>query len=562
MSKTLKTIRFGVTGKLALAFGAMMIVSSLAAAITYGTSDRLGNSINANAELRTGMKGLESYEQAFRSATASLRSFLLTSDRTFVSRFEEAVSRRSERLKALQETKIISAELLDAGEAAAKRWETEFARHQIALMRDPSTVDLARAIEVTGKPQLALDEVELKLAAAHSSIAKKITAAVKVQAASLDQLRLVALGSGAVGFILTLIFAMMAYRMIARPMGELASATQSLADGNLDTEIGHTARSDEIGGVSRALLVFRDGLARTKALEEEAKKSDEKRRVDRRKELAQLADEFEGSIKGVVQLVGSAADKLSTSAQSLSAIAEETSAQAIAVSDASTEAASNVDNVATAAEQLSASIGEIGGQIANNSDLVSQAAGDAESTSSTVTELGEVVKRVSEVTGLISDIAEQTNLLALNATIEAARAGEAGKGFAVVAGEVKSLASQTGRATEQIDTQIAEMQTKSATATSAVGTIGSRLSEMQKTAASIAAAVEQQSQATQEIARSVQQAAVGTKAVTDNIETVRSAATETGRMSNEVQSEADELSKHAAALNEQVDAFVNKVRAA
>ena len=59
---------------------------------------------------------------------------------------------------------------------------------------------------------------------------------------------------------------------------------------------------------------------------------------------------------------------------------------------------------------------------------------------------------------LITNIAGQTNLLALNATIEAARAGDAGKGFAVVASEVKNLATQTARATEEIGSQIAQIQ--------------------------------------------------------------------------------------------------------
>ena len=67
-------------------------------------------------------------------------------------------------------------------------------------------------------------------------------------------------------------------------------------------------------------------------------------------------------------------------------------------------------------------------------------------------------QHIDEVVGFIRTIAGQTNLLALNATIEAARAGEAGRGFAVVASEVKALATQTAKATEEISSQIAEVQ--------------------------------------------------------------------------------------------------------
>ncbi|TXN33824.1 methyl-accepting chemotaxis protein, partial [Methylobacterium sp. WL7] len=83
---------------------------------------------------------------------------------------------------------------------------------------------------------------------------------------------------------------------------------------------------------------------------------------------------------------------------------------------------------------------------------------------------------------------------ALNATIEAARAGESGRGFAVVATEVKALATQTARATDEI---------------------GGPIEQVHGIALGVAAAVEQQQVATQEIARSIAEAASGTRAVTE-----------------------------------------------
>ena len=93
------------------------------------------------------------------------------------------------------------------------------------------------------------------------------------------------------------------------------------------------------------------------------------------------------------------------------------------------------------------------------SQIAAEAVRQAERTDARIAQLSQAASRIGDVVKLITAIAEQTNLLALNATIEAARAGEAGRGFAVVAQEVKALASQTAKATEEIASQIASMQT-------------------------------------------------------------------------------------------------------
>ncbi|MAG95743.1 MAG: hypothetical protein CMM08_03500, partial [Rhodospirillaceae bacterium] len=192
--------------------------------------------------------------------------------------------------------------------------------------------------------------------------------------------------------------------------------------------------------------------------EEEAREAEKRAEEERKQSLLKLADDFEGSVKGVVETVSSAATEMQSTAQSMSSIAEETSNQSTTVASAAEQASANVQTVASAAEELSASVQEVGRQVTKSSEIAGRAVDEANSTHETVRKLAESAQKIGDVVQLITDIAEQTNLLALNATIEAARAGDAGKGFAVVASEVKSLASQTSKATDEIDAQIGEVQ--------------------------------------------------------------------------------------------------------
>jgi methyl-accepting chemotaxis protein len=163
---------------------------------------------------------------------------------------------------------------------------------------------------------------------------------------------------------------------------------------------------------------------------------------------------------------------------------------------------------------------------------------------------------------MINAIAGQTNLLALNATIEAARAGEAGRGFAVVAGEVKSLASQTATATEEISRQVAEIQGATGQAVAAIRAIGGAISGIDEKMTAIAAAVEQQRAATTEISRNFQQAAQGTREVTDTIGSVARLNQETGNAGSVLSVSVTKMSADADRLRVAVEGFLGAVRTA
>ncbi|MCG5248805.1 methyl-accepting chemotaxis protein [Methylorubrum extorquens] len=350
---------------------------------------------------------------------------------------------------------------------------------------------------------------------------------------------------------------------ITRPLGSLVGVLQRMARGEIEAEIKEAARGDEIGAVGRAVEGIKAMVARKAAEEAEVRRrADEAAAAERKRTMVELADGFEAAVGGIVGMVSASATELQATAQQMTATATETASQSTTVAAAAEEAASNVGTVAAAAEELGVSVQEIGRQVQGSSGLAQAAVGEADQTTHLVQALRTTSARIGDMVGLISSIASQTNLLALNATIEAARAGEAGRGFAVVATEVKELASQTARATEEISGQIGEIQGVTDQAVAAIGVITSRIREINDVAAGIAAAVEQQGAATQEIVRNVAQASSGTSEVTRNISGVAQASEETGIAASQVLTSSAELSRQSEHLSAEVQRFLATVRAA
>ena len=237
------------------------------------------------------------------------------------------------------------------------------------------------------------------------------------------------------------------------------------------------------------------------------------------------------NVSSVVDSVAAASTEMQHSAESMQATAE--------------TATSRTEAVAAAAEQLSSSISEIGRQVSHSAGVAGGAVEESQRASQQIDGLAEAAQKIGQVVDIIQDIASQTHLLALNATIEAARAGDAGKGFAVVASEVKSLASQTASATEEISTQVAEIQGATKSAVDSNEAITKTITEINEIASAIASAVEEQNAATQE--------------VSSNITQVTEAAGETGRIANDVLQAASELSQQAEMLTGHVNEFVQSM---
>src|SRR3954452_5121277 len=349
-------------------------------------------------------------------------------------------------------------------------------------------------------------------------------------------------------------------RRVIEPLHSMRDAMLKVASGDLTVDTGYGQRHDEIGALAGALETFKQ-QATDKLRIEHREQERNAGAMARQKTVDTCVSEFEGMVRQSLQQLGDASSAMRATSSNLSAVSRQTDERVQDAEKASGEASMSVESVASASEELSASINDISQQAAHAAGIASRAVNQARDTDGTVEVLATSAGRIGEV-GLINTIAAQTNLLALNATIEAARAGEAGRGFAVVASEVKSLASQTAKATEEISGQIADIQKVAGEAINAIQAIGGIIGEVNEVATAIAAAVQEQGAATQEITRSTQYAAQGTKNVSDNITGVKADADAAAAAADNVKHASEMLESHSRQLGHEVSDFLGKIRAA
>ena len=456
------------------------------------------------------------------------------------------------------------AEFEKVGEALVKieSEHRDYETHAIEIMellaagRIEAAIALEEAVEAE---ELALDhELEALLEELEAFTQESARTAEEHEKAGLLIMIVMAVTSIIFGIGLSLLMVRVA---ITRPLSHVVTALRALIGG--DTSVSVTIRSeDEIGEVAKAVEVFREKIIEMDEMREQQVQKDKEAEEKKRRDMGELADGFEASVNEVIESVASGSTELQSTAESISSTAEETNRQATAVASASEQAAANVQTVASAAEELSSSVAEVNTQVVESARMSQEAQEKAERTNEQIKGLAQASQKIGDVIDLINDIASQTNLLALNATIEAARAGDAGKGFAVVASEVKSLANETAKATEEIASQVSNIQEETRQAVVAIEMIGEVVAKINENSTRIATAVEEQTAATSEISRGAQEASSGTTEVSSNIGGVSQAVTETGSAAAQVLAASRTISEHAEMLKTESRKFVGQVRAA
>jgi len=408
----------------------------------------------------------------------------------------------------------------------------------------------------------AFDDVKERLDALRNAQARRTEQTSAAAFASEERTRLLFLTLLGVALLLAAAVTMIVTGTISRPIAGMTQAMTALAAGDQSVAVPGTDRKDEIGRMAHAVEVFKTNMIEANRLRAAQAEAGQRAELEKRATMEKLADDFHKAVGNIIQTIACESRELENAAGTLTKTAQRTEELSSAVVRASELASANVQSVASATEEMTSSVNEISRQVHKSNAIAGGAVEQAKKTDGRIAELSGSAGRIGDVVKLITAIAEQTNLLALNATIEAARAGMAGKGFAIVAQEVKALAGQTAKATDEISTHIAGMQIATQDAVSAIKDIGVTIGTISTAASAIAAAVEEQAATTHEIARNVQEAARGTGEVATNIGEVNRGAVDTGGASAHVLASAQALSNQSSRLKEEVQRFLDGLRAA
>lgn len=494
-----------------------------------------------------------------------MRAYLLAADQKFLEPFNNGKKAFDENFtsvaKLTADNPAQQARLKEL-EGFARSWQNSIAGKQLELMKVEATRNEARQMEIAGAGKTAMDGLR-KIAGEIIDVERKLLTTREAEAAAAFSasyfVTFIAIG---MMVLLSSVATFALFRGVSKPIGLMTGVMNRLAANDTSVDVPYTNRKDEVGLMAKAVEVFKKNALDRERLEAETARLKSEAEEEQRRVMHDLAARFEAEVGSLIQSLSASATELEATAQTMSVAAEQTNMQSNSVAASAEETSSNVQAVAGATEELAATASQIGGQVAESASLASRAVEDARRSNELVEALVENTQRIGEVVNLINNIAGQTNLLALNATIEAARAGEHGRGFAVVASEVKGLATQTGRATQEIASQIQQIQDSTSVVVGEIRRIAETIESLNGISVTVAAAVEQQQAATSEIARNVNEAARGTQDVSKNIVQVQEAASTTGTAADQLLAAARSLSRGATGLSGEVRTFLDRVRAA
>ena len=341
-------------------------------------------------------------------------------------------------------------------------------------------------------------------------------------------------------YLFVAFFAFKLIRDIIKPFDDIVGVAGQIAAGDLTANVAAVERTDEIGGLLRALHRMVRSLT---DIVSQVQKSG----------LQVNTSVNQISVTGKQQQA--TANEIATTATQIGATAKEISATSLQLVEMMKDATAVAEDTATLAGK-----GQEG--LTRMRETMAQLSAATTLVQSKLDVLTEKAANINQVVTAITKIADRTNLLSLNAAIEAEKAGEYGRGFSVVATEIRRLADQTAVATYDIEQMVKEVQAAvsagSLGMTNFSGDVRQSISEVQQVTTQLAQIIQQVQALTprfEHVNSGMQSQATGGQQISDSLAQLTKAVQQTAQSLDQSNQAIEQLKTTAYALREGVARF-------